>query len=258
MNNFCFTLTIVLGVILPTTAPVAQEARGFSTNASFARIRTNFTGTLVMKREGAEQGVPVSLYSISMDDHKMVRNLEALSSGLALIQFHSGKIETKVNERTNRTKGGEFLVLQASERAVFATADDSATFHAIVFGGALATINLQLPESGLIYPRQEKYGGATNGEPLKIQNLPLQQIGVYYLEAEDLLVGPSQKTGNFTFPGAALLEIRSGNGLLSTLGKSQKVHGGTVLTLTEGQSLKLANSREDLGLYLHATILRAK
>jgi hypothetical protein len=254
MKQFRLIIILVLVTLLRPEDSFAQQRGDASTNASSARVYTNFTGILKVKSRRGEQQVPVAVYAISMDGHKVVRELAVLSTGLALVQFHSGKIETKARGESFRTKGGEFLLFNATDRPGFTTDDDSATMHAVVFGGAFTNTDLPIPKT-VIYPEQGKYS-ATNGEPLKIQVLPPKQMGDYYLEARDLLVGPSKTTELFSFQGAAVLEIRSGNGVLNTLGKEQKIHGGTVVTLTEGQTLQLTNKRDDLGLLLRITLLR--
>jgi hypothetical protein len=234
----------------------AQLSAGW-TNQPGVKMRSGFSGTLSLKGREGEALVPVTVYRFSIWNRPAVANVKPLSTGLVLVQFQSGEAETVVGGTTNRSGPGDFLLLQRDSSAVFRAASETATFEALVLGGALAETKLPTSHTALSHPRVEKYQ-QVSGRPLKMQTLASRRVGDFSLEVQDLLVGPSQKTSTFVLPGASVLEIKSGKGVMRVDGHAQAIQGGTIITVKEGQQLELRNDKEDLGLSMHVTIIRSQ
>lgn len=63
----------------------------------------------------------------------------------------------------------------------------------------------------------------------------------YRVDVRDLLVGPGQKA-SASLPGAAVIEIRSGAGVMTMAGQSRELRTGSTLSLPEGQAFAIENT----------------
>jgi hypothetical protein len=61
------------------------------------------------------------------------------------------------------------------------------------------------------------------------------------VEVRDLELAPNRTAGGLTFPGAAVIEVRSGKGSLRLASKSQDVRAGGTFGLSQGDSLQITN-----------------
>lgn len=64
------------------------------------------------------------------------------------------------------------------------------------------------------------------------------------IEVRDLLVGPGRSSSSVTLPGAAVFEVRSGSGLVTTAGKRQEVATGATFLLSEGEAFTIENKTD--------------
>ena len=88
--------------------------------------------------------------------------------------------------------------------------------------------------------------------------MPMLETSEFSLKTQCFLIGPGQKTSAFALPGAALLQVNCGKGVLSIDGRAQNVQGGSVVTMKDGEQLEVQNDREDLGLSIRAIIIRSR
>ncbi len=77
----------------------------------------------------------------------------------------------------------------------------------------------------------------------------------YRVEVRNLLVGPGKSTAEATLPGAAVFEVRSGNGTVTIGSASQEITTGSTFAVSEGESFRLTNSSE-MGLALRVYVIR--
>jgi len=61
------------------------------------------------------------------------------------------------------------------------------------------------------------------------------------IEVRDFLVAPGQTTEHVSFPGASIIAVRSGAGLLVAGEKRQEVASGRTLLVSEGESFVIEN-----------------
>lgn len=80
----------------------------------------------------------------------------------------------------------------------------------------------------------------------------------HQVEIWELLTGPGRKAEKVTLPGAAVLEVASGQGTLGINGKPREVRTGDVLAVNEGDSLDLESRAGGVasGLMIRATLVR--
>jgi hypothetical protein len=76
------------------------------------------------------------------------------------------------------------------------------------------------------------------------------------IELWDLLTGPGVQSDSTRLPGAAVLEVRGGNGRIVVDGKPQDVRPGTMVAVPDGATVACLNDREDHGLAIRAVITR--
>jgi hypothetical protein len=77
------------------------------------------------------------------------------------------------------------------------------------------------------------------------------------LEVNDLLVGPRQHSGGATLNGTAVVEVKSGEGLVRLDGNEQKLQLGTTFTIPQGASVVFENDTESpLAMQVH--LIRAE
>jgi len=74
------------------------------------------------------------------------------------------------------------------------------------------------------------------------------------VEIWDLLVGPGRKSEKARLPGAAVLEVRSGRGLLRAA-KPVELRIGSARALAEDEEFTLVNTDPEAPLILRATVL---
>lgn len=83
-----------------------------------------------------------------------------------------------------------------------------------------------------------------------------ERTGPYRLEVWDLMVGPGKASEKTRLPGAAVVEVRSGTGTLSSGDKSIDLRTGTTVPLAEAADLTLRNADPEAPLILRATVIR--
>jgi len=83
-----------------------------------------------------------------------------------------------------------------------------------------------------------------------------ESMGPYTLEVWDLMVGPGKTSEKTRLPGAAVVEVRSGTGTLSSGGKSVDLRIGTTAPLAEAADFALGNADKEAPLILRATLIR--
>jgi mannose-6-phosphate isomerase-like protein (cupin superfamily) len=79
----------------------------------------------------------------------------------------------------------------------------------------------------------------------------------YHVEIRDILIGPRQKASNIQLEGAAVFEVRQGNGLVVTGEKRQTVAESSTFALSEGEPFNFENSGEN-PVAVRMILLRAK
>ncbi len=77
------------------------------------------------------------------------------------------------------------------------------------------------------------------------------------VEIQDLEVRSKRATGQLLFPGAALLEVRSGRAMVTSGQQPKELHVGAILALPQGQALVLDN-RADAPLSIRLYLVTAK
>ena len=78
-----------------------------------------------------------------------------------------------------------------------------------------------------------------------------------HLEVNDLLVGPRRHSASATLNGTAVVEVKSGEGLVRLDGKEQKLQLGTTFTIPQGASVVFENDTEaPLAMQVH--LIRAE
>jgi hypothetical protein len=82
------------------------------------------------------------------------------------------------------------------------------------------------------------------------------RTGPYTLEVWDLMVGPGKTSEKARLPGAAVVEVRSGTGILSSGGKSVDLRLGATAPLAEAADFSLGNTDKEAPLILRATLIR--
>jgi mannose-6-phosphate isomerase-like protein (cupin superfamily) len=68
----------------------------------------------------------------------------------------------------------------------------------------------------------------------------------------DYLIGPKQHTSSIMLPGAAICEVRSGDGVVRLAGTEQKVTSGTTFSIQQGTAVVFENTGDlPLAIQLH-------
>ncbi len=80
--------------------------------------------------------------------------------------------------------------------------------------------------------------------------------GRYGVEIWDLLVGPGKKSGAAKLPGAAVFEVRSGQGVVTVAGKSRDVRIGATFAVDEAEEFTIENRSPDAGMAIRVTLIR--
>jgi hypothetical protein len=84
------------------------------------------------------------------------------------------------------------------------------------------------------------------------------EAGKYAVEVRDLIVGPGKAARSASFPGAAILEVRSGSGTVTSAGQRRDVRIGSTLSIAEGDALTIENGSAEDALMIRATIVRQR
>ena len=64
----------------------------------------------------------------------------------------------------------------------------------------------------------------------------------FRVEVLELLVGPRQRTGDTSFAGAAILDVRAGSGVVTGREKSREIKTGATLALSQGETFSVQNN----------------
>jgi hypothetical protein len=80
----------------------------------------------------------------------------------------------------------------------------------------------------------------------------------YHVEMWDLLVGPSRKTDAVSLPGSAVLEVRSGAGLVTIDGKPHALRMGSTFAINEGSQFAIDNGQQPRALSIRAIVISSR
>jgi hypothetical protein len=85
-----------------------------------------------------------------------------------------------------------------------------------------------------------------------------QAAAPYRVEMWDLLVGPRRKTDAVSLPGSAVLEVRSGEGLVTIDGNPQAVRMGSTFAIDEGSKFSIDNGQQHRPLSIRAIVISSQ
>lgn len=71
------------------------------------------------------------------------------------------------------------------------------------------------------------------------------------------MVAPGKASESARFPGAAIVEVRSGTGVLSVGGKPSELRTGATVSVDDGADVRVTSSDKDAPLILRVTLVRA-
>lgn len=77
------------------------------------------------------------------------------------------------------------------------------------------------------------------------------------IEIWDAMVAPGKASETARLPGAAIVEVRSGTGVLSVAGKPQELRTGATASVDDGAEFRVTSSDKDAPLMLRVTLIRA-
>jgi len=80
--------------------------------------------------------------------------------------------------------------------------------------------------------------------------------GRYSVEIWEILAGGAKISDSVTLPGAAVIEIASGQGVFTIAGKTREVRTGDVFSFDEGQPFTIENRTPGGGLMIRASVIR--
>lgn len=78
----------------------------------------------------------------------------------------------------------------------------------------------------------------------------------HQVEIWEMLVGAGKKSGPVTLPGAAVLEITSGEGVFTIAGRPREARTGDTFSIDEGQPCSIESRTQGAGLMIRATVIR--
>ena len=85
-----------------------------------------------------------------------------------------------------------------------------------------------------------------------------EQTGDLEVEIWELLVGPGKKSEPAKLPGAAVAEVRSGTGVVTTGEKRYDAKSGTGFPIEDGQAFQVENSSKEDDLTLRVVLIRSR
>ncbi len=80
----------------------------------------------------------------------------------------------------------------------------------------------------------------------------------YSIEEWGLLVGPGKKTEGVTLPGAAVLIVRTGSGVIAIGEQKQEFRLGSSLLIPEDQKFSIVNANRDQPVSIKAVIVKGR
>jgi hypothetical protein len=86
---------------------------------------------------------------------------------------------------------------------------------------------------------------------------PADKDARHAMEVWDVMVGPGKASEKARLPGAAVIEVRSGTGVLRVSDKPHELRAGATASIDDGADFTLTNSDKDAPLILRVTLIRA-
>jgi hypothetical protein len=130
--------------------------------------------------------------------------------------------------------------------------------------GALCILALAWPRAGAQPPTRKSLSNLAKPFEQYAPGLLARTVyvaegsGPFRVEVWDLLVGPAKRTEPASLPGGAILEIRSGVGLVAVDQKASDVRPGSMVRVDEGSRLVIENRDKDQGLSIRAIVIAAR
>jgi hypothetical protein len=83
------------------------------------------------------------------------------------------------------------------------------------------------------------------------------QTGDLEVEIWELLVGPGKKSEAAKLPGAAVAEVRAGEGMVTIGEKRRDLKSGTGFSIDDGEAFQIENNSKEEGLALRVVLIRS-
>lgn len=103
---------------------------------------------------------------------------------------------------------------------------------------------------------RDAYRSFATGLLVRTRFAPADKDARYAIEIWDAMVGPGKASEKARLPGAAVVEVRSGTGVLTVGGKPHQLRAGATASIDDGADFTLTNSDKDSPLILRVTVIR--
>ncbi len=203
--------------------------------------------------EGERKQVPVLAEKFTIEGSEELPEFDFPFPGLLLVHLLAGELTTIINDERVERSLGDFWVVPPGTKMGVKTEDDKAIFATYLIGEeylAVAPGRPLVSETFLHTGRfRELRPNLFSREAYRIgdPNSPIAKV-------MDFNVGPGRRAEAYSFDGAALLQVTSGEGLLIVDGKETNAQLGASLAASDGQELIVDNSRADKPLKIRAVV----
>ncbi|MDH3712182.1 MAG: hypothetical protein OER04_20005 [Cyclobacteriaceae bacterium] len=200
---------------------------------------TLFDGEIIFSQNDTKRNIPLLVEEFIVDGGQTIEDLELRFEGLLLVQLRGGELYTSGHEDRKERRVSEFWVLQPGEKLNLNTDDDSAILRTYLLGKEYLEI---APEKSLD-SRWQKVQGQFKQLADNLYSRESHIIGDPenpLIQVMDINVGPGKTTGSAVLPGAAQIQVISGEEGIRINQDGLKGLGAT-LTVAEGESITIDN-----------------
>ena len=239
-----FCISIFSGLIL------TAQNRTDSTPQKFER----FSGTISAKAF-AEQSVGIYIFNQIIGEKQNFRSFQTPFTGLTIIQLRGGKLKTISNGATRDRREGEIWTIPAHQSMQYITDDDAATVQVIVIKEDSSSSNKSKPQRpGKDTAVSMNYTAYAAGI-LKRRTYVTNTQSSFLVEIWDMIAAPGKRSPRISFPGVAIVEVRTGSGRFITDGKTYEMKTGSTIKINEGSSLEIETQRDQQAMNFRVILI---
>ena len=201
-----------------------------------------FSGTIKSKAF-TDKGVGIYMFNQIIGERQNIKSFQTPFKGLAIVQLRGGKLKTISKGVTQNRTEGEIWTIPAHQSMQFLTDDDAATVQVIVINeDSVSSSKIKARKPGKDTVTSVNYTGYNSGI-VKRRTYVTNTQSSFLVEIWDMMAALGKKSSKISFPGAAILEVRTGTGRFIVDGKTYEMKTGSTIEINEGSSLEIDTQR---------------
>lgn len=205
----------------------------------------------------AEQNTGVYIFNQIIGERQTLSSFQSPLKGLAIIQLRAGRLKTITDGKELKRAEGEIWTVAAHEPLQLSTDDDAATIQVIIVReDSNSSRKAKVPSAKKDSVNAAGFSSFGTGVVRRGVFMSKARSN-FSVEIWDMMAAIGTRSSKIYFPGAAILEVRTGNARFIVDGKTTELKMGSTLVINEGSSLEIETQKEQKPVNFRAIVITA-